>query len=140
MYITYALLSAIMAALVAIFGKLGLKTLNPTLATTLRGILMAGFMVIISLVLAASGNIKWANPNPREWIYISLAAVAGALSWTFYFIALKSGSAGTVAALDRTSIVFTLILAALVLGEAITWKSAAGGLLIALGAILITLK
>lgn len=140
MYILLALGSAVTAALVAIFGKIGLKEVDATLATTLRGVLMGIFMLLISLILISTGKISWANPSPRSWLFIALAALAGAASWTFYFWALKTGTAGSVAAIDRTSIVFTLILAALFLGEGLTLKTALGGLLVALGAILIVLK
>lgn len=140
MYILFAVLSAITAALVAIFGKLGLRTLDPTLATTIRGVIMGVFLVLFSLALGLTGRLQWAHLSGREWLWIVLAAVAGAASWTFYFIALKMGTASAVAALDRTSIVFTIILAALVLGETITWKVGLGAALMAVGAMLIVLR
>jgi len=71
--------------------------------------------------------------------FIVLSGVAGALSWLFYFFALKTGPAGGVVALDRNSVIFVIILAALFLGEGLTWNSVLGGILIACGAIFIVI-
>jgi len=139
MWVIYAFLSAGFAALVAIFGKLGLKGIDPTLATTLRAIIMAGLLVAVSLAFRKFDGFSFGALTGREWSYIILAGVAGALSWLFYFTALRSGNAGAVSAIDRLSIVFVVILAALFLGETFTWKIGLGAGLIALGAFLITM-
>lgn len=140
MWLFYAFLSAFMAALVAIFAKLGLKTIDPTLATTIRAIIMALFLVFVALALNKFNGFTLESFTGREWILIILSAVAGALSWLFYFFALKTGNVVQVAAIDRLSVVFVIILAAIVLGEALTWKTMLGGLLIVGGALLIMLK
>ena len=137
MWMVYAFLSAIAAAFVALFGKLGLSSVDPTLATTLRAIFMAAFMVLASL---ASGKFRGFSPadlGGRGWMWIALSAVAGAVSWLFYFVALKGGDATRVAAIDRLSIVFIVLLASLFLGESLTWRSGLGALLIALGAAIL---
>ena len=139
MWLVFAILSALTAALVAIFSKAGLKEIDTTLATTIRSIIMAGFLVITSLFLRKFNNFSFASFNSKQWLLIALAGISGALSWLFYFVALKQGQAGKVAAIDRLSIIFVLIIAALFLGEALGWKSALGGLLMIAGAILITL-
>ncbi len=139
MWLLYAFLSAGFAALVAIFGKLGLKAIDPALATTLRAIIMAGLLVLVSFAFKKFDGFSVSALSGREWLYITLAGVAGALSWLFYFTALKNGNAGAVSAIDRLSIVFVVILAALFLGEAFTWKIGLGAAFIALGALLITL-
>lgn len=132
-WILYALLSALFAALVAIFGKIGLKNIDSTLATTIRAVVMALF-----LLLSAASLGKFSHWNELDgkilWLII-LSGIAGALSWLFYFFALKDGPAAGVAAIDRTSVIFVILLAALFLGESLTWKTAAGGVLIALGAM-----
>lgn len=140
MWVFYAFLSAIFAALVAIFGKLGLKNIDSTLATTIRAIIMASFLFLVSLGLGKFNNFSAGNLNGRDWLLITLSGVAGAISWIFYFLALKYGLAGKVAAIDRLSIVFVIILAAIFLGEGFGWKVALGSALVAAGAILITLK
>lgn len=139
MWIVFSFLSAITAALVAIFGKLGLKSLDSTLATTIRSIIMAAFLLLISGVLGKWHNFSWHSLNSKDWLLISLAGIAGALSWLFYFFALKSGLATKVVVIDRLSLVFVVVLAALFLGEALSWKVAAGAGLMVGGAILISL-
>jgi len=139
MWLLYAFLSALMAALVAIFAKLGLQNLDSTLATTIRAIIMAGFLVIVSVFLKKFDGFSIIGLGSREWLLILAAGIAGALSWLFYFFALKTGQATGVVAIDRLSIVFVVLLAALFLGEALGWKALLGALLMVAGALLITL-
>lgn len=139
MWWLYALLSSITAALVAIFGKIGLKNVDSTLATTLRSIIMAVFLLLASFTLGKLDGFKFSSLGGRDWLFIVLAGVAGALSWLFYFFALKIGLVGRVVVIDRLSLVFALVLAALFLGEAFTWKTAAGAALMIGGALLISL-
>ncbi len=140
MWFSYALLSALAAALVAIFGKLGLKTIDSTLATTVRAIFMAGLLVIVAAVLGKFQGFSLSSFSNRDWTLIALSGVAGATSWFFYFLALKMGLASNVAAIDRLSIVFVVLLAALFVGETLTWKSLMGSLLVVGGVLLITMK
>lgn len=140
MWILYAFISAGFAGLVAVFGKLGLKNIDSTLATTVRAFIMAGFLGITAFALKKFQGFSLSTFTGREWMYISLSGIAGALSWLFYFVALKNGTAVTVSAIDRLSIVFVLVFAALFLGEGFTTWKVAGVLCIALGAFLTTLK
>ncbi|HNT29737.1 MAG TPA: EamA family transporter [bacterium] len=137
-WIPLALLSAAAAAAVAIFGKIGIKNVDSTLATTIRSLVMAFFLVSASTLLG-----KWkllSTINNRALLFIVLSGMAGALSWLFYFLALKTGPATGVAALDRLSVVFVLILSVLFLAEQLTWKTGAGALLITAGALLMVWK
>ncbi|OGY24203.1 MAG: hypothetical protein A2172_01525 [Candidatus Woykebacteria bacterium RBG_13_40_15] len=133
MYIAYAILAAFTAGLVAIFGKIGLEKVDTTLATTIRAIIMAAILLLTSLALR-----KWnlSQIDSRAFLYIFLAGLAGAVSWLFYFLALKSGPATAVAALDRLSVVFVLVLAAIFLNESLTVKTVIGGVLVVVGALL----
>ena len=134
MWILFAILAAVFAALVAIFGKVGLGKIDPTLATTIRAVVMFIFLLIISLALK-----KWtflSDFNSKAWFYVIASGIAGALSWLFYFMALKLGPATKVAALDRLSVVFVLILAAIIIGEKVTWQTGIGAAFVAAGAIL----
>lgn len=140
MWALYALLSALTAALVAIFAKAGLRDVDPTLATTLRAIIMAGFLVVVSWLLGRFDGFAVANLDGKEWGLLVLAAVAGALSWLFYFLALRDGLASAVVAIDRLSIVFVVLLAALFLSEMLTWRTVTGALLMICGAVLVSLK
>jgi transporter family protein len=137
-WIIFALLSAFFAALVAIFGKLGIKNVDTTLATTVRSVIMAGFLVITSLML---GKVNLLGTIDKKALtFIALSGVAGALSWLAYFFALKQGPAAPVAALDRLSVIFVLFFAALFLGEQLTWKTGLGAGFVALGAALMVIK
>lgn len=138
MWIGYALLSAIFAAAVAILGKIGLKNVDSTLATTIRAVVMAVFLLGATATLQKFSLIKTVGSQTLTFIIFS--GVAGALSWLFYFLALKNGPATGVAALDRLSVVFVVILAAMFLGEALTLKSVSGLILLVLGALLLVWK
>jgi transporter family protein len=136
-WIILSLLSAASASLVAVFGKIGVSNLDSTLATTVRAIIMAFFLILISLFMGKFELIK--TIDNRAMIFIILAGISGALSWLFYFFALKIGPASGVAALDRLSVVFVLILSILFLAEKLTLYKFLGALLITLGAILMIL-
>lgn len=140
MWLFYAFLSAFFAALVAVFAKLGLKDIDSTLATTVRSVIMALFLVTVALALKKFEGFTMGSFSGREWMLIVLAGVAGALSWLFYFSALKSGQASSVVAIDKLSIVLVVVLAVVFLGETLTWKVSAGALAMTFGAILMTLK
>lgn len=140
MWFWYAIFSAVFASLVAIFGKMGLRGIDTTLATTVRAVIMAGFLLITSLSLKKFNDFSFSSFTGRDWIFIILSAVAGALSWLFYFSALKEGKATSVATIDKLSIVFVIIFAALFLGEELGVKSLAGAFLIVAGALLIVLQ
>ncbi len=139
-WIFYALLSAGFASLVAIFGKVGIQNVDSTLATTVRALIMGAFLLLVSVSLGKFKGFSVASFSGKEWVFIALAGVAGALSWLFYFFALKNGPAGSVAAIDRTSTIFVVLLAAVFLGEVFGWKQGVGAALIALGAYLVTLR
>lgn len=139
MWLLYAFLSSIFAAGVAIMGKLGLKSIDSTLATTIRSIIMALFLIIISLVSNKFRGFSINNLGGNEWLYIIAAGIFGALSWLFYFFALKNGPTNGVVAIDRLSIVFVFIFTLLFLGEHFTIKTLIGVILMAIGAILISL-
>ena len=131
-----ALGGAVFAALVAVLGKIGLQGVDTTLATTIRAVIMAVFLVVVSF---GFGEINFASlPNGRALLFIALSGIAGALSWLLMFSALKIGPATGVSAIDRTSVVFVLIFSLLFLGMQFSWKAAIGAVLIVIGAILMT--
>ncbi|HDS11432.1 MAG TPA: EamA family transporter [Candidatus Wirthbacteria bacterium] len=137
-WIILSLLSAVFASLVAIFGKIGISKIDSTLATSLRAIIMAIFIVILAF---GQNKFKLLDTlDNKAIIFIVLSGIAGALSWLMYFLALKSGPATGVAALDRLSVVFVVVFAALFLSESLTWKTASGALLITSGALLMVLN
>jgi transporter family protein len=140
MWIAYAFLSALTAAMVAIFAKLGLKNVDSTLATTVRAVIMGFFLVSVAFAMRKFEGFSLASFSGREWALIVFSGIAGALSWLFYFFALKIGTASQVVAIDKLSVVLVVILAAIFLGEAFTWRVAFGAVLMTLGAIFLTLN
>lgn len=136
-WVIYALGSAGFAALVAILGKIGLKSVDSTLATTVRAVVMALFLVGVALSLGKFSQLHTITSKPL--LFIILSGVAGALSWLCYFYAIKVGPVHGVVGIDKLSVPFAIILAALFLSEALTLKTSLGALLIALGALLVAL-
>jgi transporter family protein len=139
MWIVYAFLAALTAALVAIFAKVGLRDMDTTIATTLRSLIMAVFLVTTSALLGKFTTFSPAAVSAKEWAMLTLAGVAGALSWLFYFLALRGGSASAVVAIDRLSILFVIVIAALLLGETANWRTVSGAALMVVGAVMIAL-
>ena len=136
-WLIFALLSAVSAGFVAIFGKIGLEEIDPTTATVVRSAVMFGVVFVVGLF---TGRLQAITAIDRKtFTYILLSGIAGGLSWIFYFIALKMGRASMVAPIDRLSMVFTIVLAALILGEKITAGIAVGTVLMVVGAILVVL-
>lgn len=130
-WLLFAALSAFSASLVAIFGKVGMQGIDSTLATTLR----AGVMFFFLLCVVGARGMFSSFPaiSQRSLLFIILSGLAGALSWLAYFFALKYGPASKVAVVDKLSVVFVIVIAALFLGEQFTWRSFAGILFLALG-------
>jgi len=138
LWILYSILSAAFAALVAIFGKIGLQNIDSTLATTIRSVVMALFLLLVTLSLGKFNLLS--TIKNKTLLFIVLSGIAGALSWLFYFLALKTGIVTGVAAIDRLSVVFVVIFAILFLGEKLTLFTALGALLMLSGAILMVIK
>jgi transporter family protein len=133
-WILYALLSAACAGVIPVVAKRGLEHVDSTLATAIRAVIMASCLALAAGVL---GRFRQTSTFDRPaLVAITLSGLAGAASWFYYFQALKYGPPTRVAVLDRTSIVFTLVLSALFLGEGVTWRSGLGVALIVLGAVL----
>ncbi len=138
-WIVYALLSALAASLVAIFGKIGLQGIDTNTATTIRAVIMALFLIGLILVQGKLHDIKPILLNNKALLYIIFSGLAGALSWLFYFIALKNAKVSQVVPIDRMNIVFALLLAFFILGEKISMKAGIGTALVVAGGILIAL-
>ncbi len=128
------ILSGFFAALVAIFGKIGINNIDSTLATTVR----AGCMFLLLFIITASTGkfTGFQSIDRRAWLFIILAGIAGALSWLFYFWALKNGQASRVGPTEKIGIAFVVIMSVLFLGEQLTWKTILGTTLIIAGAAL----
>ncbi|QYN44151.1 MULTISPECIES: EamA family transporter [unclassified Gilliamella] len=138
-WLIYALLSAISAALVAILGKIGLQHLDANTATAIRSIVMAIFLVGVVIFQGKLNLINTFFNDKKALLIIALSGIAGALSWLFYFMAIKEGKVSQVAPIDKLSVVFAVVFAAVLFGEKISFLSGIGVIMIAAGAILVAL-
>jgi transporter family protein len=134
----WAMLSAVFAALTAIFAKIGVEDINPDLATFIRTtVVLASF----ALIVFATGQFSTPRPiSGRTWVFLVLSGLATGASWLCYFRALKLGPATLVAPIDKLSVVLVALFAFVFLGER---PSASGWLgigLIAAGAVLLAVK
>ena len=133
----WAVLSAIFAALTAIFAKVGVANINSDLATFIRTCVI---LLTLALIVYATGQFE--NPTsiaPRTYLFLVLSGLATGASWLCYFRALKLGNASQVAPVDKLSVVLVAIFGALLLGEKLTMLNWLGVALIALGAVLVAL-
>jgi transporter family protein len=137
-WLIYALVSALFAALTAIFAKMGLKDVNSDLATAIR----TGIVLLITwAIVFFRGNATGvSNLSKNNWIFLTLSAFATGLSWIFYYKALQLGRASQVSAIDKGSIVFTILLSFIFLKEPLTLKLLIGAALITVGMIVIVWK
>ena len=137
MWFVFAILSAIFAALTSILAKIGIEGVNSNLATAVRTIvvvLMAWFMVFIT------GNQNGiVDISKKSWIFLILSGLATGASWLCYYKALQLGEASKVIPIDKLSIVITIVLAFIFLGEQITLKTLIGCCLIVIGTFIMIL-
>ena len=137
MWAIFAILSAIFAALTSILAKVGIEGINSNLATAVRTIvvvLMAWFMVFIT------GNQNGiVDISKKSWIFLILSGLATGASWLCYYKALQLGEASKVVPIDKLSIVITIVLAFIFLGEQITLKTLIGCCLIVTGTFIMIL-
>ena len=137
-WIIYALLSALFAALTAIFAKFGLKNVNSDLATAIR---TAIILVITWGIVFAKGKAAEINIiSKNNWLFLTLSAVATGLSWLFYYRALQLGKVSEVSAIDKGSIVITILLSFIFLKEPMTPKIIIGTGLIFVGMMVLIWK
>lgn len=134
MWIVFALLSAVFAALTSIFAKIGIDGVNSNLATAVRTVVV----VVMSwlMVFITNNQSGLAQISKKSWVFLILSGMATGASWLCYYRALQLGKTTEVAAVDKLSIVFTLILAFIFLHDTFTVKSLIGCALIATGTIL----
>ena len=134
----WAVLSAVFAALTAIFAKVGVEGINSDLATLIRTVIV---LVTLSLILFATG--QFSQPGPiaaKSWLFLLLSGLGTGASWLCYFRALKLGPATLVAPIDKLSVVLVALFGVTFLGERPSWNGWLGIALIATGAVLIAVK
>lgn len=137
MYIIFALLSSVFAALTSILAKVGIEGVNSNLATAIRTVvvvIMSWGMVFITGAQGGIGDI-----DKKSWLFLILSGLATGASWLCYYKALQMGDASKVVPIDKLSVVITLVLAFVFLHEKFTPKSAVGCALIGAGTLLMVL-
>lgn len=137
MWLVFALLSSVFAALTSILAKVGIDGVNSNLATAIRTavvLVMSWGMVFLTHTQSGIGAI-----GKKSWLFLILSGLATGASWLCYYKALQMGNASKVVPIDKLSVVITLILAFVFLHEEFTMKSIIGCVLIGLGTLLMVL-
>ena len=132
----FALASAFFAGLTAVLGKLGVAEINSNLATLVRTLVI---FILTAIIVSWRHQWEWASLNSRSMGFLVLSGITTGLSWLCYYRALQLGQASQVAPVDKLSVAFAVALAVVFLGEALTWKLAAGVLLILAGSLVMLL-
>jgi len=134
-WVVWSLLSAVFAGTTAVLAKIGVRDIDSSLATALRTTVVLIFAWLVAMIGGKPSTLF--SFSARTWIFLTLSGLATGLSWLCYFRALQLGEASQVAPVDKLSVVFVILFAALFLGESITSKTALGGGLILLGALVL---
>lgn len=137
MWWIYALLSALFAALTAIFAKIGIKGVDTDLATAIRTVII---LILAWCIAFFKGSVAAAATLSKQNIlFLCLSGIATGLSWIFYFKALQSGKVSQVAPVDKMSVAIAIVLSVIFLDEPLTLKTSIGALLIIGGTLVLIL-
>lgn len=134
MWLIFAILSSVFAALTSILAKIGIDGVNSNLATAIRTAVVLAMSWLMVFVTGAQSGIS--EINKRSWMFLILSGLATGASWLCYYKALQIGEASKVVPIDKMSVVLTLILAFIFLHEQFTAKTLAGMILLTAGTIL----
>lgn len=137
MWILFAVLSALFAALASIFAKVGIVGVDSNLATAIRTVVVVGLAWGIVFITGAQNGI--AAIDKTCWVFLILSGIATGASWLFYYRALSVGEVAKVAPIDKFSVVITVVLAVIFLHEKLDLKSGIGVALITAGTVLMAL-
>ncbi|GAA4508106.1 EamA family transporter [Hymenobacter ginsengisoli] len=137
MWWTYALLSAVFAALTAVLAKVGIKGVSSDLATAIRTVVI--LVVAWGIVFVRDNPSDIFTLQPRTWLFLGLSGLATGLSWLCYFRALQLGKVSQVAPVDKLSVALAIVLSVVFLGETLTLKVALGAALIIGGTLVLIL-
>ncbi len=137
MWIIFAILSAVFAALTSILAKIGIENVNSNLATAIRTVVVVGMSWLMVFITHSQNGIT--AISKKSWLFLILSGFATGASWLCYYKALQTGEASKVVPIDKLSVVITLILAFIFLHEQFTVKSVIGCILITAGTLLMVL-
>lgn len=134
-WILFALISMFFAGVTSVLAKAGLRGISGELGLVLRTAFVLVF--VLALALPAVGREEWAVLDRRNLLWLAASAATTALSWLFYYKALRDGEVSTIVLIDKGSVIVALALAWLALGESFTPVKLAGALLVAAGVLVI---
>lgn len=137
MWFIYAMLSAVFAALTSILAKIGIENVNSNLATAIRTVVVLILAWGIVFITGSFKGIK--NISNTSMIFLILSGLATGLSWLFYYKAIQMGQVTKVIAIDKLSIIITVVMAFFILNEKVTIKTIGGGILIFIGTLFMAL-
>ncbi len=137
MWLLFAVLSSVFAALTSILAKVGIENVDSTLATAIRTLVV--LVMAWGMVFLTNGQGGLGTISTKSWVFLILSGLATGASWLCYYRALQLGEASKVVPIDKMSVVLTLIMAFVFLHEKVTVKSALGCLLIGAGTLLMVL-
>ncbi len=137
MWLVFALLSAVFAALTSILAKIGIEDVNSHLATAIRTVVVVAMSW--GMVFLTNAQNGLADISKRSWLFLIISGVATGVSWLCYYKALQIGETSKVVPIDKLSVVITLVLAFVFLHEQFTTKSLIGCGMIGLGTLLMVL-
>lgn len=137
MWVLYAVLSAVFAALTSILAKVGIEGINSNLATAIRTVVV---LIMAWTIVFCTGNLKGIESiGTKSWVFLILSGIATGLSWLMYYKALQMGDASKVVPIDKFSVVISMILAFVFLKEKLDVQTVIGGLLITAGTFVLIL-
>jgi len=134
-WLPWSILSALFAAATALLAKVGVSGISSNLATAIRTLVVLLFALSLVLLTYRPGELS--SVSRKGWIFLILSGMATGMSWLCYFRALQLGPASKVAPIDKLSVVFVILFAAIFLGEDLNALKLAGGALIAAGAVVL---
>ena len=137
MWLLFAILSAVFAALTSILAKIGIEGVNSNLATAIRTVVVV--LMSWGMVFLTHAQTGLSEISRKSWIFLILSGLATGASWLCYYKALQTGEASKVVPIDKLSVVITLVLAFIFLHEQLTVKSAVGCILITAGTLLMVM-
>ena len=137
MWFFFALLSAVFAALTSILAKIGIEGVPSNLATAIRTVVV--ILMAWALVFLTKSQTEIVNISRKSWLFLILSGLATGASWLCYYKALQMGNATEVSAVDKFSLVITLVLAFFFLQDVLTFKTIIGCILITIGTLVMIL-
>ena len=137
MWFFFALLSAIFAALTSILAKIGIEGVPSNLATAIRTVVV--ILMAWAMVFLTNSQTEIVNISRKSWLFLILSGLATGASWLCYYNALQMGNATEVSAVDKFSLVITLVLAFFFLQDVLTFKTIIGCILITIGTLVMIL-